>query len=158
MGSPPINLKKMKLARFINFTDDIFAHPSLGGHDDLCQWNREPYCFHPHSEITMEEWKCKFFAKHLTNRELMKMPNAKGEYHTSPKIDLDGRVDDDIFLNIFNQCYKPVEMEDQTPEKLKDTLINKPFCTQCDSKGVRHKKGCPTLLDKKTAESEFEGK
>lgn len=151
----------MKLATFTNFTDDIFAHPSLGGHDDLCQWGREPYCFQPHSEITMEDWKARFFAKHLTNRELMKMPNGVGEYHTSPKMDLDGNVDDEMFLGIFNQCYKPVEMEDQSPEKLKDTMINKTavFCTQCNSKGVTHKKDCPTRLDKKkTAESEFEGK
>lgn len=32
------------------------------------------------------------------------------------------------------------DLEESTPE-------NTPFCTQCDSKGVRHKKVCPTNIE-----------
>ena len=32
-----------------------------------------------------------------------------------------------------------------------------PFCDQCDSKGVRHKKSCPTKKQSKSEESSFEG-
>ena len=161
----------MKLAKFINYTDEIFAHPSLGGHDELCQWGREPYCFQPHSSQVMEDWKAAFFAKHLTNRELLKLPNNIGEYHTSPKFP----EQDKYFMEIYNQCYVPIEMEETTPEKAKDALIKeeikesfevkpiepvKPavWCEKCGSKGVRHKKGCPVLLEvKKTPEAEFQG-
>jgi hypothetical protein len=168
-----LNIKHMKLAKFVNFTDDLFAHPSLGGHDELCQWGREPYSFPPHTSQTMEDWKAAFFAKHLTNRELLKLPDNIGDYHTSPK----NPEEDKYFMEFYNQCYVPVEMEEQTPEKAKDSLIQaeikemekeiieKPlvWCELCGSKGVRHKKGCVMTktpqerMIKKTPESEFQG-
>ena len=158
----------MKLAKFVNFTDEIFAHPSLGGHDELCQWGREPYCFPPKSSKIMEDWKAKFFAKHLTNRELLKQP--MGEYHTSPKFP----EQDLMFMEIFNKCVIEIESEEMSQEKTKDALIEKGiandapkaelpmepdvWCVKCGSKGVRHKKGCPVLAEEKpTAESDFEG-
>lgn len=168
----------MKIAKFVNYTDEIFAHPSLGGHDDICQWGREPYCFPPKSSKTMEEWKARFFAKHLTNRELLKIPG--GEYHTSPKMkngEFYSDGDDNIFMEIFNKCFLPMDVEYSSEEKMKDDLMNpkddklveiqdeikenlhnNAWCDSCDSKGGRHKKGCPkisTVMPK--VENEFEG-
>lgn len=155
----------MKLAKFINFTDELFAHPSLGGHDELCKWNNEPYSFPAKSSTMMEDWKAKFFAKHLTNRELLKQP--AGEYHTSPK----NPEQDKYFMDIFNKCYIETQTEFSSEEKMKDVMFNQleektktvedktaVWCEKCGSLGVRHKKGCPMLLeDKKTVESNFEG-
>ena len=166
----------MKIATFYNYSDDIFAHPSLGGHDDICQWGGEPYCFPAGSKIKMEDWKSAHFAKHFTNRELLKLPKDDkgvciGEMHTSPKmknLEFYSSEDDPIFMEIYNKCYLPVEMEEQTPEKLMDAMLNspviqdkptvsQPFCEYCDAVGpISHKKNC--TRPKKTAESEFEGK
>ena len=141
----------------------------------MCQWGREPYCFPPKSSQVFEEWKARFFAKHLTNRELLKVP--QGEMHTSPKMkngEYYSDEDDSMFMEIYRKCFIPMETEYASEEKLKDAVMNNPipqvttetspdaqngtkarFCDQCDSKGVRHLKTCPTV--DKTAESEFQG-
>lgn len=157
-------------AKFFNFSDAPFGHPSLGGTDEHCQWNRSPYFFPPKSEMMMEFGIVEHLAKHLANRELQKEGNQFGgtERDCSPKFP----EQNPRFMKAFLMACISVETPKESPhveladsakgqasnfidtEAKNDTKV--PFCSQCDSKGVRHKKDCPTL--KKTAEDDFQGK
>lgn len=51
-----------KAVPFLNWTDEDFSWT----------WDSVPYDFSKKSQTLMEEWKSNFFAKHLTDRELLK--------------------------------------------------------------------------------------
>lgn len=146
-------------AKFFNFSDELFAHPSLGGTDDHCQWNKSPYAFPPKTEMVLDLGIAEHLAKHLANRELQRKGNPYGtERDTSPK----KPEENPRFMKVFKMACFPLKEVIAQPEAHKEEASNfiqpdgavKRFCEFCDSKGVRHKKDCPTL---KNAESSFEG-
>lgn len=101
---------EIKKALFVNFSNEAFVGV----------WDKQEYTFgpagSPNDRMYMEEWKASHFAKHLTNRELLK----KGlETHTSPK----NPEQDVIFMEMFN---KAVILEgDSVPEsKVESELID----------------------------------
>lgn len=151
----------MYQAKFFNFSDELFAHPSLGGNDEHCQWNKTPYCFPPKTEMPLDGYIAEHLAKHLANRELTRKDNPYGsERDCSPK----KPEENPRFMKVFKMACFPLaevkaqpaihEMADEVKGKV-SSFIEKPFCEFCNSKGVRHKKDCPTL---KKAEDTFEGK
>lgn len=124
------NHKLYTPVRFYNFTNESFAHT----------WNREPYSFPAGSTVYLELWKAQHFAKHLADRELNKsgLPtnHFSRESIEAKCVLMDGTV------------------EVSGPEQAKDVIVQEnkaiqeptrlvSFCDTCDSKGVRHKKGCP---------------
>jgi hypothetical protein len=144
-------------AKFFNFSDEPFGHPSLGGTDEHCQWNKSPYFFPPKTEMVLELGIAEHLAKHLANRELQRKDNPYGsERDTSPK----KPEENPRFMKVFKMACIPLEEVKATPtvHSLDTSAIpevTKRFCEFCDSKGVRHKKDCPTL--KQSAEESFEG-
>jgi hypothetical protein len=80
----------MTNAFFHNFTDETFTG----------YWNGKPKTFKPGDRLLMPAWLAEHFAKHLTNRELIKV--GKDTY-TSPKNP--GQMPE--FMNIFKKCYIP---------------------------------------------------
>jgi len=116
----------IKAAIFNNCTDKTF----------IGQWAGVKYTFKKGTQSHMEEWKARHFAKHLANRELN---------------ELDIRTDDPSRAKLIAKFVLSDDAEEEmTEEELKTNLANrkkkdkKPFCTKCDSKGVTHKKECPT--------------
>lgn len=79
----------MSNATFINISDEPFTG----------WWNGVPKTFAPGQEKLMPAWLAEHFAKHLTNRELIK--NGK-ETYTSPK----NPRDVPEFMQIFNRAFK----------------------------------------------------
>ena len=137
----------MKAIHFLNWTDQDFSWT----------WDSIPYDFKAKSSTLMEEWKSKFFAKHLTDRELLRagyqvndfrrgdflqkcLPDGAGIEAPSSKIETE----------ILNSS--------ASSESISQASQTKRFCDSCDSKGVRHKATCPKLpKSKKLVEEEFEG-
>ena len=66
------NLPHHRVVKFINFTDQDFT----------CSWNGHPKLFKAHDFQFMQYGLAEHFAKHLTNRELLKRGR---ENDTSPK-------------------------------------------------------------------------
>lgn len=83
-------------ALFINFTNEPFT-----GH-----WNGRSYTFNPGVKKKMNANIAAHFAKHLTNRELLKK-GEKFEAYTSPK--KPESVPE--FMNLFNQAYHLMPQE-----------------------------------------------
>lgn len=80
----------MTNAFFHNFTDETFTG----------FWNGKPKTFKPGDRVLMPAWLAEHFAKHLTNRELIK---AGKEVYTSPKTP--GQVPE--FMAVFRKCFIP---------------------------------------------------
>lgn len=80
----------MTNAYFHNFTDETFTG----------FWNGKPKTFKPGDRVLMPAWLAEHFAKHLTNRELIK---AGKEVYTSPK--QPAQVPE--FMAVFRKCYVP---------------------------------------------------
>lgn len=93
----------MKTALFINFTSEPFTG----------YWNGKAKVFAAGQSVYMPDYLAKHFAKHLANRELLKMGK---ERDTSPKIKIraDGTeyYDNLSFMEVFDQAYKP-EADDE---------------------------------------------
>ncbi len=68
-------------------------------------WNGKPKTFNPGDRVLMPAWLAEHFAKHLTNRELIK---AGKEVYTSPK--QPGQVPE--FMNLFRKFYIPEGKKD----------------------------------------------
>lgn len=80
----------MTNAFFHNFTDEAFTG----------FWNGKPKTFKPGDRTLMPAWLAEHFAKHLTNRELIK---AGKEVYTSPK--QPAQVPE--FMAVFRKCFIP---------------------------------------------------
>lgn len=102
----------MKTALFTNFSNEEF----------IGYWNGKGKKFAPGQSVYMPDYLAKHFAKHLTNRELLK----KGlERDTSPKLktrkDSQGNTEEYIdnvnFLELFNKAYTPDGEEEFSAEK-----------------------------------------
>lgn len=132
----------MTTVTFLNFTNEDFTW----------NWDNVPFTFKAGESKRMESSQAKHFAKHLTNRELLK---AGKENYTSPKFP--DQVPE--FMTIFNKII--IDESAEIPEaKIEMEILNskdKPFCEFCDSKGVAHKKNCTrNLVKEDNQEKEFE--
>jgi len=81
----------MKSALFTNFSDKEFTG----------WWDGKPKKFAPGESLYMPDFLAQHYAKHLANREILKIP--KGETMTSPKFP--EQVPE--FQKLFNKAYTP---------------------------------------------------
>ena len=93
----------MKTALFINFSNETFTG----------YWDGKGKTVKSGESVYMPDYLAAHFAKHLTNRELIR----KGlEKNTSPKIKVDTNgkeyVDDIVFTEMFNKAYIPEPEEE----------------------------------------------
>ena len=107
----------MKTALFTNYTDEEFTG----------WWDGKPKKFAPGQSLWMPDYLAKHFAKHLTNRELLrkdlygKPVYERGETMTSPKFP----EQVPLFQELFNKAYHPEEGETFGEKKDDiDTLID----------------------------------
>ena len=106
------SLKNMKTALFTNFSNDPFTG----------FWNGKGRKFEAGESQWMPDYLAKHFAKHLTNRELLKLGKERS---TSPK------KSEDVpeFMELFNQAYIPDTDEEFAGEQdgidVQITLANK---------------------------------
>ena len=131
--SPHKNMSNTAL--FTNFSNEEF----------IGYWDGKPKKFAPGQSLYMPDYLAKHFAKHLTNRELIK----KGmETATSPKF----KEQVPEFMELFNRAYTPDEA-DESDNKSDDVD------TQIDVAN-RNKEQPQTVLppDDDDDESEFDGK
>ena len=107
----------MKTALFTNHTNQEF----------IGYWDGKAKKFAPGQSLWMPDYLAKHFAKHLTNKELLRIDASgnpvykDGEKMTSPK-----RPEDlPLYMELFNKAYTPDETE-QLGDKKDDieTLIN----------------------------------
>ena len=97
----------MTNAFFHNFTDEVFTG----------FWNGKPKTFKPGERVLMPAWLAEHFAKHLTNRELIK---ANKEVYTSPK--QPGQVPE--FMAVFRKCFIPEGKEATANSNELDEIIS----------------------------------
>src|SRR3990167_49054 len=94
----------MKTALFTNFTDYEF----------IGYWDGKPKKFAPGQSIWMPDYLAKHFAKHLSNRELLRLDKngnpiyKDGEKMTSPK----NPEQVPLFMELYNKAYTPNEEVD----------------------------------------------
>lgn len=139
----------VKSTFFTNWTDEDFTH----------NWDSTPWSFKAGEGKWMDNHLARHFAKHLATREIFK---------------IDKPLNSAEYKGFFEQCLGE-SIEAESPEKLQSVLMEKKveevrgetkgkteetsevksFCDQCDSKGVRHLKVCPTLTS--DDEESFEG-
>lgn len=99
----------MKTALFTNFTSYEF----------IGYWDGKPKKFAPGQSIWMPDYLAKHFAKHLTNRELLRTDKQgnpiykDGEKMTSPK----NPEQVPMFMELFNKAYTPDETEELGSQK-----------------------------------------
>ena len=97
--------EETKIALFTNFSDTPFTG----------YWNGKGRTFEPGESKWIPDFLARHFAKHLTNREILKIP--RGETMTSPK------KPEQIpqFMELFNKSYKEDSKKSPTEEK-KDAI------------------------------------
>lgn len=132
----PQEPRKSVAVLFVNWTDKDFTH----------KWDSVEYTFKAGQSQYLQDYLANHFAKHLAQREC----NRRNLLFS-----------DRQFKVFFDKCTAGEAIEAESPLKLEIDIKQgnkkeKRFCDQCDSKGVRHKKDCPTLK-KETAEDNFEG-
>ena len=101
----------MTNATFHNFTSEAFVG----------YWDGKPKTFQPGERVHMPAYLAEHFAKHLTNKELIRK-GAKYETYTSPKNP--GQVPEfmDIFRKAFIPDGKPIEAGSVDDEIAKATI------------------------------------
>jgi hypothetical protein len=136
----------MESILFTNWSNEPFTHT----------WDKESFTFQPGQSIYLQDYLAKHFAKHLANRELMKIQD-KAIYA--------GNENSLVFMEFRDKALSQ-PLEASTSLQAEIVTINrnegvssevKRFCDSCDSKGVRHKKDCPknSTLKKSEDEEEF---
>jgi len=104
----------MRTALFTNFTDQEF----------IGYWDGKGKTFKPGQSLYMPDYLARHFAKHLTNRELLRVDKngqlvyKDGEKMTSPK----KPEDSPIFMEIFNKAYTPDESDEMGASEKKDDI------------------------------------
>mgnify|MGYP001586839287 CR=1 FL=1 len=120
----------MKTSLFVNFSSEPFTGA----------YNGKTKTFAPGQSLYMPDYLAAHFAKHLTNRELIKRGK---ETATSPKFP--EQVPD--FMELFNQACIPDKDEDLSPGEDKDsidTLINVANKNRAKlPQGAQHMEGKP---------------
>lgn len=140
--------------RFTNFSDETF----------IGVWDKQEYKIEAGETMMLQSYLAEHFAKHLIDKELTKegIPTNR----------------QDERKRLMNLCLGGESLKAESKEELETKMLNvdevkdvdeketvkedKKFCDQCDSKGVRHKKDCPSLTPKEenkdeNKEEEFEG-
>lgn len=157
-------MEKARAILFLNWTGEDFSHT----------WGGVLYTFKAGQTMYLEEGLAVHFAKHLANREINKL----GKLMNDPLVKVfmekcygESFVEQDeksLETKIVNE--NPIETETvkiklsenpdiarilkekgELPEgdEIEIEIDKSPrFCEFCDSKGVRHKKECPTLIKK----------
>lgn len=103
------HLYSMKTALFHNFSNETFVG----------YWNGRPRKFEPGESLYMPDYLAKHFAKHLTNRELLRVDRKgnplykDGEKCTSPK----KPEENQLFMELFNKACLPADEEGGSEEK-----------------------------------------
>jgi hypothetical protein len=96
--------QKMKTALFTNYTDKDF----------IGYWDGKAKKFSPGQSLYMPDYLARHFAKHLTNRELLRTDESgnliykDGEKMTSPK----KPEEVPMFMDLFNKAYTPDETDE----------------------------------------------
>lgn len=108
----------MKTALFTNFTEQEFTG----------YWDGKAKKFDPGQSLYMPDYLARHFAKHLTNRELLRVDaNGNPVYRDGEKMTSPKKPEDvPLFMEIFNKAYAPDEEEEALGDKKDDidTLIN----------------------------------
>lgn len=137
----------MNAILFTNWTNEDFSHT----------WNNEPYDFKKGSSMLLPSYLAEHFAKHLVDRELQKMGLTVNHFSRPQYISktlgtnvVEAPSPEKLEIELLNNEEKP----ELAPEKKIVSDVKK-FCDTCDSKGVRHKTGCPKL--KKSDDEKFAG-
>ena len=140
-----------KTALFTNFTDQEF----------IGWWDGKAKKFEPGQSLYMPDYLAQHYAKHLTNRELLRTDKhgnliyKNGEKFTSPKKPEEVAV----FMELFNKAYTP--QEDRANEEISeggrgdvDSIIE-----STNKNKEKEKKSSKSKDDKgKAEEDEFKGK
>ena len=124
----------MKSVLFYNWTEEDFTW----------SWDSVPFEFKAGDKLYVQDYLAEHFAKHLVDRELLKQGL---------------RTDHFSRQELINKCIVNRDAKEQSAVKVQQEILNKNnqesekissnatppkrFCESCDSKGVRHKKGCP---------------
>jgi hypothetical protein len=131
----------MQSILFTNWTEEKFTHT----------WDKEEFTFQPGDSIYLQDYLAKHLAKHLANRELNKKDDLA--VYAGNENSLVFQEYRDKALSQPLEATTPLQAEIDTINRNEGTE-SKRFCDSCDSKGVRHKKECPTLKVE-TSEEEF---
>ena len=100
----------------------------------------------------MEGWMARHFTKHLTDRELLKR-SMDTNHHTRHEFEAKCRISSealpsersgDPFALKFDLLNKQKNAETASEAPSEAPKASSAFCDECDSKGVRHLKNCPT--------------
>ena len=143
----------MKTALFTNFTDYEF----------IGYWDGKPKKFAPGQSIWMPDYLAKHFAKHLSNRELLRLDKngnpiyKDGEKMTSPK----NPEQVPLFMELFNKAYTPDETEEMGSAKDDvDTLIASANKNRESKKSTTQNPNEPQIISSPDDEEDdsFEGK
>lgn len=134
----------MKTALFTNFTEEEFTG----------FWDGKGKKFAPGQSLWMPDYLARHFAKHLTNRELLRVDgngnliHKNGEKMTSPK----KPEEVPMFMELFNKAYTPDDMDELGENKDDiDSLIGAANKNR-QAKLAEQDKIKPTTPNKKTSE------
>lgn len=104
-----------KTALFTNFSTEDFTG----------FWNGKGRTFKPGQALYLPDYLARHFAKHLANRELLKLGK---ERDTSPKVKMraDGTeyIDNEVFNEMFNKAYTPDDIDALAPNGEKKDSID----------------------------------
>lgn len=101
--------ERNKVVMFRNFSDQVFSsvkpHAVKGGQmggtmmivDENCKWGNEDHTFEPGATRYMPKWKADHFARHLVNRELIRLGM---DNDTSPK----RPADNPRYMALYNKA------------------------------------------------------
>lgn len=108
-------MNDMKTALFTNFSTEDFTG----------FWNGKGRKFNPGQSLYLPDYLARHFAKHLVNRELLKLGK---ERDTSPKVKMraDGSeyIDNEVFNEMFNKAYTPDDTDALAPNGEKKDSID----------------------------------
>lgn len=114
--------------------------------DFTAKWDSVPYTVKAGQTILLQAYIAVHLAKHLAMREMGKRDAMQV---INPSQDESGNFTNVLFSQEVRKYLSEEEVKAETPEKLEMAIITgnskKVFCDKCDSKGVKHKKDCPTL-------------
>lgn len=124
---------------FTNWTAEDFTHT----------WDGVEYTFKTGQSIYLQDYLANHFAKHLVDRELNKQGIPTNHFSReslvnkcfgeSVKVETQAQAEM-VQLNVQAKPSSDIDIKKEESKEEK-----KSWCGQCDSKGVKHKKECPTL-------------
>lgn len=79
-----------QITHFTNWSEELFAHPTKGGHDDHCSWDGVGFRFEPGESKWLPSYLAETLAKHLADRELIKEQELGYKVPDDPRKDKRG--------------------------------------------------------------------